>query len=91
MAFKNKLHAFSFSHQKKYDKAMAMYLNLGHKDVFHLIRKHDLFFSIEDKIVQLMELDSKDSIKLFLEHSDKLSPELIVERLKVSTRYEIQN
>ena len=29
----------------------------------------------------------KDSIKLFLEHSDKLSPELIVERLKVSTRH----
>ena len=49
-------------------------------------RKHDLFFSIEDKIVQLMELDSKDAIKLFLEHSDKLGPELIVEKLKVSTR-----
>jgi len=75
-----------YSHEKKYDKAMAMYLNLGHKDVFQLIRKHDLFFSIEDKIVQLMELDSKDAIKLFLEHSDKLGPELIVEKLKVSTR-----
>ena len=28
-----------FSHQRKYDKAMAMYLRLGHKDVFQLIRK----------------------------------------------------
>ena len=27
-----------FSQQKKYDKAMAMYLKLGHKDVFQLIR-----------------------------------------------------
>ena len=27
-----------FSHQRKYDKAMAMYLKLGHKDVFQLIR-----------------------------------------------------
>ena len=32
-----------FSYQKKYDKAMAMYLKLGHKDVFQLIRRHDLF------------------------------------------------
>ncbi len=29
---------FCFSHQKKYDKAMAMYLKLKHKDVFQLIR-----------------------------------------------------
>ena len=38
-----------FSYQKKYDKAMAMYLKLGHKDVFQLIRRlgktfYDLFF-----------------------------------------------
>ncbi len=29
-----------FSYQKKYDKAMAMYLKLGHKDVFQLIRRY---------------------------------------------------
>ena len=28
-----------FGFQKKYDKAMAMYLKLGHKDVFQLIRR----------------------------------------------------
>ena len=32
-----------FSYQKKYDKAMAMYLKLGHKDVFQLIRRQDIF------------------------------------------------
>ena len=55
--------------------------------LFIFCRKHDLFYSIEDKIVQLMELDHKDAIKLFLEHSDKLSPQLIVEKLTASTRY----
>ena len=27
-----------YTHQRKFDKAMAMYLSLGHKDVFQLIR-----------------------------------------------------
>lgn len=27
-----------YSYQKKYDKSMSVYLKLGHKDVFHLIR-----------------------------------------------------
>ena len=77
-----------FSHQRKYDKAMAMYLRLGHKDVFQLIRKHDLFHAIveEDKIINLMELDVKDALKLFLEHPDKLAPEIIVKNLLRSSR-----
>ena len=29
-----------YTNQRKYDKAMAMYLKLGHKDVFSLIRQH---------------------------------------------------
>ena len=32
-----------FGYQKKYDKAMAMYLKLGHKDVFQLIRRYCYF------------------------------------------------
>jgi len=36
-----------FGYQRKYDKAMAMYLKLGHKDVFQLIRKHELFSVIQ--------------------------------------------
>lgn len=36
--------------------------------------------------MQLMELDTKDAVKLFLEHSDKLPPELIVEKLVASSR-----
>ena len=53
---------------------------------FFFYRKHDLFGAIDDKIVQLMDLDHKDALKLFLEHPDKLSPENIVERLSRSSR-----
>ena len=51
-------------------------------------RRHDLFHAIvEDKIVNLMDLDVKDALKLFLEHTDKLPPETIVEKLCHSSRY----
>ena len=45
-----------------------------------------MFGAIDDKIVQLMDLDHKDALKLFLEHPDKLSSETIVERLSKSSR-----
>ena len=71
-----------FTNQHKYDRAMAMYLKLGHKDVFGLIRKHNLFDAIHDKICELMDLDHRDGLKLFLEHMDRLPTELIVQRLQ---------
>ena len=71
-----------FTHQHKYDRAMAMYLKLGHKDVFGLIRKHNLFSAIHDKIGELMDLDQREGLKLFLEHMDRLPTELIIQRLK---------
>ena len=71
-----------FTNQRKYDRAMAMYLKLGHKDVFGLIRKHDLFDAVHDKIGDLMDLDHREGLKLFLEHMDRLPTELIVQRLQ---------
>ena len=71
-----------FTNQRKYDRAMAMYLKLGHKDVFGLIRRHDLFDVIHDKIGDLMDLDNREGLKLFLEHMDRLPTELIVQRLQ---------
>lgn len=70
-----------FSHQGKYDKSMALYLKLGHKDVFQLIRRHNLFDAIHQKICALADLDEKEAIKLFLEHRDRLPSELIVRSL----------
>ena len=49
-------------------------------------RKHDLFHVIDDKIINLMDLDKKEALKLFLEHSDKLAPDTIVEKLQQSSR-----
>ena len=38
-----------YTYQRKYNKAMAMYLKLKDPDVFQLIRQHSLFSAIHDK------------------------------------------
>ena len=70
-----------FSYQQKYEKAMAMYLKLGHRDVFDLIRNHKLYDSIHDKVEHLFELDHKLAIELFIDNIDTIEPEYIVEKL----------
>ena len=75
-----------YTYQRKYDKAMAMYLKLGHKDVFSLIKQHRLFKAIHDKILALMTLDQQSALQLFLEFQAELPPDLIVARLETSER-----
>ena len=38
-----------FAYQEKFDRAVALYLKLGHEDVFDLIRKHSLYDAVADK------------------------------------------
>lgn len=47
------------TYDQRYDKALEIYLKLRHKDVYQLIHKHNLFASIEDKIVLLMDFDEQ--------------------------------
>lgn len=55
---------------------------LQHYDVFRLIAQHNLFDSVHDKILALMELDITQACALFLEHVDKISPDMVVSRLQ---------
>lgn len=48
-----------YTYDKNYGNALEIYLMLRHKDVFQLIHKHNLFSSIKDKIVLLMDFDSE--------------------------------
>lgn len=94
--------AILYSHEKKYDRALAMYLKyavftkttirilpipelvyrLQHADVFRLISQHNLFSTVHDKILALMELDVNQACALFLEHSEHITPDLVVSRLQ---------
>lgn len=73
--------AILYSHEKQYKGALKMYLKLKHKDVFDLIRKHDLYAVIHGQIVALIELDSDKAIIMLVE-KNKIQPKIVVDELK---------
>nr|XP_033786133.1 vacuolar protein sorting-associated protein 41 homolog [Geotrypetes seraphini] len=78
-----------YTYDQRYDRALEIYLTLRHKDVFQLIHKHNLFSSIRDKIVLLMEFDAEKAVDMLLDNEDKISTEKVVEELE--NRPELQH
>ncbi|XP_055681248.1 vacuolar protein sorting-associated protein 41 homolog [Lutzomyia longipalpis] len=78
--------AILYSHEKKYEKALAMYLKLQHKDVFALIKKHDLYAVIHRMIVPLMQLDTEKAIAMLLE-KNKIASDVVVAQLEAREDY----
>ncbi|XP_054847633.1 vacuolar protein sorting-associated protein 41 homolog isoform X2 [Eublepharis macularius] len=78
-----------YTYDQRYGKALEIYLTLRHKDVFQLIHKHNLFSSIRDKIVLLMEFDSEKAVDMLLDNEDKISINRVVEEL--TNRPELQH
>ena len=86
--------AILYSHDKQYDKSLAVYLKLRNSDVFQLIRKHQLYGVIHDMIEDLVKLDEEQAITLFLEKYDSsrevyhVSPDVVVSRLEKNPKYQ---
>lgn len=78
--------AILYIHDGKYDKALAMYLKLRHKDVFQLIQKYQLYNSVYDMIEGLMDLDTERAIQFFLE-KDRVPSDVVVQKLQHNHRY----
>lgn len=78
--------AFLYTEEERYEAALDTYLRLQHREVFTLIRKHDLYFKIESKIVTLIEMDRKRAIELLLE-KDKIDPDVVVRQLEKHEEY----
>ena len=51
---------------------------LKHKDVFILIHKHNLFESISDKIVQLMDFDQDQAVNMLLDNINQIPVSFVV-------------
>lgn len=66
------------TYDQRYDKALEIYLKLRHKDVYQLIHKHNLFASIEDKIVLLMDFDEKVKVNIISIKVINLDPSLLL-------------
>ncbi|XP_031367642.1 vacuolar protein sorting-associated protein 41 homolog isoform X1 [Apis dorsata] len=78
--------AILYIHDEKYDKALAMYLKLRHKDVFQLIQKYQLYNTVYDMIEGLMDLDAERAIQFFLE-KDRVPSDIVVQKLQHNHRY----
>ncbi|KAG1659621.1 Vacuolar protein sorting-associated protein 41 [Nymphon striatum] len=75
-----------YSYEMSYDKALAIYLRLGHADVFQLISKHRLFSSIHDKLEILFNLDETKAITMLLENTDLVPVGVVVKKLNKCPR-----
>lgn len=59
---------------------------IQHKDVFELIKKHNLYDEIYQKIVPLIQLDSEQAISMLLERN-KIPSEVVIEQLQNHEEY----
>lgn len=66
-----------------YQKALFTFLQVGKSNkVFELIWKHQLLYLLEDRIVQLLQLDSEETSRLLILHQDSIPADKVVSRLK---------
>ncbi|KAL1464836.1 hypothetical protein WDU94_004447 [Cyamophila willieti] len=83
--------AILYSHNHKYDKALALYLKLKHKGVFEMIQKHDLYNVVHDMIEQLMDLGLEQSIAMLSEKDKegkgKIPSNVVVAKLEHNPMY----
>lgn len=74
--------ALLYWHSKRYDKALTTYLKLQHKDVYTLVIKHGMYSYIQDKLLELMELDCEQTVSMLMEKNCCISAEMVVPQLE---------
>lgn len=65
---------------------LTIFHRLQHKDVFELIKKHNLYDVIYKSIVPLIQLDSEQAIAMLLERN-KIPADVVVSQLQNHEEY----
>ncbi|KAJ0963912.1 hypothetical protein J5N97_029034 [Dioscorea zingiberensis] len=65
----------------QYENALNLYADLMKPEIFDFIERHSLHDAIQDKVIQLMILDCKRAVTLFIQHRDIISPSEVVAQL----------
>ncbi|KAL3620142.1 Vacuolar protein sorting-associated protein 41 [Castilleja foliolosa] len=65
----------------QFEKAFSLYADLKNPGIFDFIDKHNLHDGIQEKVAQLMMIDCKRAVPLFIQHRDIISPSEIVSQL----------
>lgn len=73
--------ALLYLYDGQYEKTLHIYLRLKRTQTFELIRRHNLFGSIRDNIVLLLETDLPHALLLLTEHTDRVPIAMVVRQL----------
>lgn len=76
-----------YIYEKKYDKALAIYLTIGDDRVFEVISDYNMFSAILEKLEQLLKLNCEKAIQLLLDNIDKIPIDVVVSKLKDQTLF----
>eukprot|EP00003_Mantamonas_plastica_P008957 TRINITY_DN1809_c0_g2_i1.p1 TRINITY_DN1809_c0_g2~~TRINITY_DN1809_c0_g2_i1.p1 ORF type:complete len:753 (+),score=264.63 TRINITY_DN1809_c0_g2_i1:263-2521(+) len=71
-----------YKYNDEQDKALHIYLKLKRPYVFDLIAENDLFEAVEDKVMQLIEINMAQAIELLTTHTDKIQIDRVVAQLQ---------
>ena len=61
-----------YTYDRQFDKTLEIWLKLKRGNVFELIRQHNLYDSIHDKVVLLMEFDREKAVDILVSNADKI-------------------
>lgn len=71
-----------YSYECLYRKALFIFLQVGNsKKVFELIYSHQLLHLLEDRIVQLLQLDPEETSRLLIMHQESIPSDKVISRL----------
>lgn len=79
--------AILYTHEGKYAHAVKKYLKLKNRDAFQLIRKHNLHETLQSCLLNLFQLDAKETISILLAKRECIHADVVVEELKNHSEY----
>ncbi|KHN74077.1 Vacuolar protein sorting-associated protein 41 -like protein [Toxocara canis] len=73
--------AILHTHERKYDKALMLYIRLNDKTVFQVIERYRLFDLVKNDISKLMEVDADLAIRLVIENASSLPARTVLTQI----------
>ncbi|VDK80996.1 unnamed protein product [Litomosoides sigmodontis] len=70
-----------YLYERKYDKALMLYIMLNDKTVFQVIEKYHLFDLVKNDLTKLMGIDTNLTIRLLIENAGSLPTKTILTQL----------
>lgn len=61
-----------YTYDKQFDKTLDIWLRLKRGDVFGLIKQHNLYDAVHDKVVLLMEFNIEKAVDMLVTNTDKI-------------------